>query len=388
MAHCAGLPAIADPRSSPKAVIVLSQRSLTLVLLTVAVCLVACSGQRDVRMGPTSATPTGVQAVVGPAVAAAAAVSTPAARSVTVAAVGDLMFARDVTTLMEERGALYPFERVRALWADADIVLGNLEGTYTERGMAMSKEYTFRTPPSLAKALSVGGLHAVVLANNHMYDFGAPGLDDTLTALRGVGIAHAGAGITDAAALAPTILAARGGTRVAILAFDDIGEVQFATATQPGVARADPEMVGRSVTGALAKADFVLVYFHWGAEYSREPTARQRALAQAAVSAGASAVIGAHPHVLQQWERIDGVPVLFSMGNFVFDLKPADVDWLGVAPFQSAVAMITLSRNVPARVSFVPVTIDATENRPRPATDAEAAAILGWLEPPASQAQR
>lgn len=319
---------------------------------------------------------------------AGAAVSAPATRTVTIAAVGDLMFARDVTTLMEDRGALYPFERVRALWADADIVVGNLEGAYTDRGVPLQKQYTFRTPPPLAKALSLSGLHGVTLANNHMYDFGATGLDDTLAALRGAGVSHAGAGANETAAVTPMVLRGSDGTRVAFLAFDDIGEVQFAAATQPGVAQADPTVIEHAVKAARADADFVVVYFHWGVEYTREPTARQRSLAQVAVSAGASAVVGAHPHVLQRWERIDGVPVLFSMGNFVFDLEPADVDWLGVGPFQSAVAMITLSRDAPAQVSFRPVTIDAIENRPRAATAIEASAILGWLEPPGSQAAR
>lgn len=121
-----------------------------------------------------------------------------------------------------------------------------------------------------------------------------------------------------------------------------------ASQTLPGVAQADTARIRRAVQQGAAEADWV---------------------------------VGTHPHVLQPWERMGLGVVLFSLGNFVFDLEPADVNWLGEGPFQTAVVMLTLSLDGPPQRAFRPVVIDAWENRPRPATDAEARAIFAQLEP-------
>ncbi len=352
--------------------------------MALAVIAAACGDERaELRIAPVAPpSATGASATPPQRIPEA-----PAPRTVTIAVVGDLMFARDITTLMQERGVEYPFARVRSLLSDTDLTLGNLEGTFTERGQALPKEYTFRAPPSLARTLSWAGFEAVSLANNHTWDYGLEGMDDTIRTLDALGVRHAGAGRDEDAAMAPSVLRTPSGVTVALLAFSDVGEVQFAASERPGVARADEASIERAVRRATGLADFVVAYLHWGYEYTYAPTERQRTLAGAAVRAGASAVIGAHPHVLQPWERVEGVPVLYSLGNFVFDLEPADVDyWAGIGPFQSVVARLTLTEGEVARVSFSPVMIDVHENRPRPATEAEAAAILAILEPPTDRA--
>jgi len=69
-----------------------------------------------------------------------------------------------------------------------------------------------------------------------------------------------------------------------------------------------------------AGADIVLPFLHWGWENEPEPCARQRELARTLIDAGASAVIGAHPHVTQGTEMYRGRPIIYSLGNFMFDL--------------------------------------------------------------------
>jgi gamma-polyglutamate biosynthesis protein CapA len=97
-------------------------------------------------------------------------------------------------------------------------------------------------------------------------------------------------------------------------------------------------------------------------------------------------VIGAHPHQLQPWERHRGGVILYSLGNFVFDLDAGDLATLGEGPFATAVAVLTLERGQPPEVEFRPAYIDVAEVRPRPATQAEAARIHAALrELPASQ---
>ncbi|MEX2228850.1 MAG: CapA family protein [Dehalococcoidia bacterium] len=353
-----------------------------LAAVSAIVIAIACGRAATAPSPPATALAPGTAA----AATATAPVGTPAptttpeavADEVTIAAVGDLMFAREVTDLMTEHGADYPFARVRALFAGADVVVGNLEGTFTDRGAPLAKRYTFRAPPALAATLTSAGFDAVTLANNHAYDFGNDGLMDTLAAVRATGTAAFGAGADEAAARAPAIVEARG-VRIALLGYNDIGEVRMAQGADPGVARADEALIARDGAAAAAAADFVVVFMHWGVEYSREPTERQRALARVAVAAGASAVIGSHPHVLQPWVRVDDAVVLYSLGNFVFDLDPDDWATLGPEPFETAVALITLRRHGAPAVEWRPALIDPVENRPRPPTAAEAPAILARL---------
>ncbi|MEE8337130.1 MAG: CapA family protein [Dehalococcoidia bacterium] len=349
-------------------------------LIALATLLAACSGD---ALPPTPPPAPASTATATPATASQPAPSltaTEAARpspapapTITIAAVGDLMFARDVTTLMQQHGAAYPFERVLPLFAGADLLIGNLEGTFTDRGEALDKYYTFRTPPALAETLRLAGFDAVSLANNHSYDFGLTGLKDTLDALAAAGVTSFGAGLNRERAYLPAVLGVDGIT-VALLGFDDIGETRFAEGDGAGVARAsltnEPE-----IALAATWADYVIVSLHAGTEYSPEPTSWQRALARNAIDAGADVVIGHHPHVLQPWERYNGGLIIYSLGNFVFDLDPDDLATLGSGPFETAVAMITLSPDAPPQVEFRPAYIDPVENRPRPASATEAAAI-------------
>ncbi len=293
---------------------------------------------------------------------------------VTLNAVGDLMLARDITDLMDAHGSLYPFERVRALLADADITVANLEGTFTDRGSAAVKSYTFRTPPRHARGLAEAGIDVVALGNNHVMDFGGIALADTVAALDAAGVRYSGAGVDDAGARRPAIVAVRG-IRVAFLSYDAVLETTFAGPAAAGVARADLASVQRDIIAARAAAEIVVVSMHAGSEYTDAPTAEQRALAHAAIDAGAVLVLGSHPHVLQGWERYKNGLIVFSLGNFVFDLDRDDLATLGPRPFQTLVLRVELSREGALNAAYRPVYIDPDEDRPRPATPEEAKAI-------------
>ena len=348
-----------------------------LALVLAAALAVACSstqgaGSHDVEVSTPLATAVALETstVAGPPPTA-----TPEA--LTIAFVGDLMLARDVTTLLEADGVGYALERALPLFEGADLVVGNLEGTLTDRGEPLVKTYAFRTPPALVGALAP--FDAVSLANNHSTDFGTAGLQDTLTALDGAGIEAFGAGLDAASAEAPVILEAHG-LRVAILGVDDIGEVIPATETQAGVAFApvDPSALAPRIEAAAREVDFVVLFMHAGTEYDPVPSDRQRALAHAAIDAGADLVIGAHPHVLQPFEEYRDGLIAYSLGNFVFDLDREDLEVLyGPAPFQSGVFHVELRRGErPHSLAFRPAYIDVDENRPRPATSEEAAAFV------------
>ncbi len=298
----------------------------------------------------------------------------PEPRAVTIGLVGDLMFARDVVTLMQRHGNGYPFERVMPLFADVDLLIGNLEGTFTARGQRLNKYYTFRAPPELAAGLRDAGFDAVSLANNHALDFGPISLDDTRQALDAVGVSYFGAGEDAATAARPLILEA-GGLRLAVLGFSAVRSSVFAGISEPGVARASVEAVEAAVAAAEREADFVVVVFHFGREYDPLPTAEQRALAHAAADSGAVLVAGHHAHTLQPWERRGEALIIYGLGNFVFDLDRDDLRTLGEGPFATTVAVVHLSDGGPPRVDFRPAYIDPDENRPRLASESEATRI-------------
>jgi len=221
------------------------------------------------------------------------------------------------------------FEKVGKVTREADVFLVNLEGPFTERGEMIYKNFNFRARPEFVAALAAGGVDIVSLANNHMMDYGSDGLDDTISTLDDGGIQHFGAGASLADARHPVILEVKG-VRVAFLGYLFLGGQHpepyeiFATDDQPGAAGhyddvdAVRSMIEDDIRVAKEQADHVIPFFHWGREGRPDPEPYQVALAHAAIDAGASAVLGSHPHNLQGIEVYNGAPIAYSLGNFVF----------------------------------------------------------------------
>ena len=344
------------------------------IVAVVLALLVAC-GTPSNQEPASHATPTAV-----PTLALSPSTPTPTPPlTISLVAIGDLMLARDLVTLMDRYGAIYPFEHVAPILADADVTIANLEGTFTERGSPADKKYVFRTPPRDAAGLVLAGIDVVSLANNHALDFAPEGLRDTITTLDVVGIAHSGAGENDAAARRPAILEVRG-LRVAFLSYAATADATAAAPGVDGVAWGTVDTISEDVRRASEQADIVVVSLHAGNEYTDEPSATQQLLAQAAVEAGATLVLGHHPHVLQGWEFRGPSFIAYSLGNFVFDLDEDDLVQLGPAPFQTVALKIYVSASGVEKVEPIPVYIDPQEDRPRPADPAEAEAILDRIQ--------
>jgi poly-gamma-glutamate capsule biosynthesis protein CapA/YwtB (metallophosphatase superfamily) len=275
-------------------------KSGRLAIVAASLVFVACGSAGSTTSAPTrspSAAP-----VVEPTVVPATA--TPLG-SVTLAAVGDIMLARRITTLMYEHGSVYPFERVLPLLQNADLTIANSEGSFTERGEAQVKAYTFRVPPRFAAGLAQAGIDAVSLGNNHTADYGPGGVADTIAALDAAGIKHAGAGMNEAQAGQPALLESQG-LHIAFLSYTNIMENTFAGPDSAGVALATPDAIAAGVRAAKSQADVVIVALHSGVEYTDAPQPGQQQLAHAAIDAGALIVLGHHPHTLQGWSRYNG----------------------------------------------------------------------------------
>jgi poly-gamma-glutamate capsule biosynthesis protein CapA/YwtB (metallophosphatase superfamily) len=215
----------------------------------------------------------------------------------------------------------------------ADIATVNLEGVISARGSRVpDKEFHFRGSRSvLAGAVAAAGLDVVSLANNHSLDFGPTAFLDTVAAARALGLKTAGGGANLVKARRPAVLEA-GGLKIAFLGYSDVVPAGFAAgASSPGTAIGDADAIARDVRRARRLADAVVCWFHWGTELAETPSDRQNQLAGACLNAGATIVLGAHPHVLQPFVRpVSALLVAFSLGNFVFPAYSPRTERTGV----------------------------------------------------------
>ena len=214
----------------------------------------------------------------------------------------------------------------------ADFTLGNLECPIATTGNPLeSKIFSFRANPAVIRILQ-GRFSALSVANNHSGDYGREAFLETLQHVRDADIRVVGGGRNLTEAHAPLWLEQRG-VRIAVLAYNEFKPRSFeAGADWPGIAWSEDSHVVADIRAARAAgADVVIPFMHWGWEREPEPTARQRQLARLMIDAGADAVVGGHPHVTQGADHYLGRPIIWSLGNFVFDgfeLPAAKIGWL------------------------------------------------------------
>jgi hypothetical protein len=204
----------------------------------------------------------------------------------------------------------------------ADVMMLNNEFSYSLRGTkASNKSFTFRAKPSRAEILKKMNVDLVSLANNHTLDYGQDALLDTFDALENTGIDYVGAGRNLKRAKA-AIYKTVNGKKIAYLAASRVvfSTDWYASANRPGMLGTyDSSMLVQSIKEARKKSDYVIVFVHWGVERKASPEEYQRNLAKEYINAGADAVIGSHPHVLQGFEYYHGKPIAYSLGNYWFN---------------------------------------------------------------------
>ncbi len=245
------------------------------------------------------------------------------------------------------RGA---FGALAGLFRKADIAFANLEVPLSRNGRPAPEKILLRGTPEMVEALNETGFDALSVANNHMLDYGEEAFHDTLSLLDKHAIPYAGAGKNLAAARRPVILE-RGGLKIGVLVFCSLIPRGFAAGKdKPGInplraltsyrtiqnaieypgaplrisTWADPddlERMKRDIRALKKKTDVVLVNHHWGTSMQHEIREYQREAAYAAVDSGADLVLGGHPHVVQGVEFYKGKPIVYSMGNLIFDFK-------------------------------------------------------------------
>jgi poly-gamma-glutamate capsule biosynthesis protein CapA/YwtB (metallophosphatase superfamily) len=206
----------------------------------------------------------------------------------------------------------------------ADLAIADFENPAPDNFQYHPAGLTFSADPDLIEGLANAGIDWVSLANNHIGDYGDQGVLDTLKNLDRWGIDHGGAEADLDAARAPSLFE-EGGISVAILGYDTVKPAYAATASSPGSNEMSVARVTADVQAARAAgAGLVIVFAHWGVEYSATTTALQRGLAHAAIDAGADIVIGSHTHMAGGLEVYKGRPIFYSLGDFVFNVTRSE----------------------------------------------------------------
>jgi poly-gamma-glutamate synthesis protein (capsule biosynthesis protein) len=203
-----------------------------------------------------------------------------------------------------------------------DLSVLNCECPVSDEGSRWpGKEFNFRGDPAALPAMKRAGVDAANLGNNHAYDYGPQALLDTVANLKDHGIAPVGAGRDPKAANAPAIFE-RNGWTIAVVGFDKVVDpwpTAVAAPGHPGTADGHDLDAMVAATAAVKKdADLVIVAIHWGVELDTTPRPDDVALAHRLTAAGADMIFGGHAHRLQPWAMVNGRPVFYSLGNFVW----------------------------------------------------------------------
>lgn len=297
---------------------------------------------------------------------------------VTFAFAGDILFDEAYTIMYQyvARGSSVEdtflsglLERMRS----ADVFMLNNEFPYSNRGTPTEgKQFTFRANPQHVGILHELGVDLVSLANNHAYDYGNDALLDTFDTLEAADIPYVGAGRNLDEALKPVYLIAND-MKIAVVSATQIErnanpDTKEATAASAGVLRClDSSALLRVIADAKENSDFVILYIHWGTESQEEIDWLQEEQSTAYARAGVDLIIGDHPHCLQKIDVVEGVPVVFSLGNFWFNSKTQN----------TCLVEVTINREGIASMRFAPC--KSEECRTRLLEGAEADGVLNYM---------
>jgi len=233
--------------------------------------------------------------------------------------VGDLMFDRGIRYYAAKNGGNeFIFNKISPILSENDLVVANLEGSVTNNKSVSigsipesAANYYFTFDPSVAKTLFNENIGVVNLGNNHILNFGYDGVEQTKNYLDKAGVSYFGlpaqAGVHNGQG---SIIKDVGGIKMAFVSYNE-----FLTGDLPAEQTATIDEIKK----VKPQADVVVVFCHWGVEYTKNPTASQVELAHKFVDAGTDLVVGSHPHVIQPSEEYQGKMIYYSLGNFIFD---------------------------------------------------------------------
>jgi len=270
--------------------------------------------------------------------------------------VGDVLLARNVESLMTKNGSDYPYRGIDfSTLALQPFVVGNFEAVVPEVHQPTKIfKLNFSVDKQYLSAVKSAGFSAFSLANNHSHDFGLPGLANTKKELTANELAFFGN--PDTLDSNSVTLVTVDKQRVAVIAIHAIEQL------------IDEQALSEVFEYANEKSEIQIIFIHWGIEYSQKHSTLQRKAAEQLVSAGADLIIGHHPHVVQDVDLINGVPIFYSLGNYIFD------QYFTAAVQQGLI--LTLNLTDGPFIFLTPVTSEGSLSQPQFMTPAKQAAFL------------
>lgn len=276
--------------------------------------------------------------------------------------VGDIMLDRGTRTTIEKHDANFLFGDFKSIFKQSDFTIANFESTVCDTSLKPQlKKFTFRAKPEWLLALVTGGVTHVGVANNHSYDYGAEGFRQTVESIKASGI-----GLLTYCDSVPTICE-KNGSRIALFSTNFLakGSCSFCAENEVSLIRYIKEYKAANPTTV------VVVFVHWGTEMQPTPTATQVRQAHKIVDAGANAIVGHHPHVVQTVERFKGRYIFYSLGNFIFDCSKPPSN-------QGVVAKFTISNGEIESVHTIPYSI--YKSKPTPMSNSAATQYIQTIQ--------
>ena len=213
--------------------------------------------------------------------------------------VGDIMLGRSVMSKsLSFNDYNYPFLKVADVLKKADLTVGNLENPITENCPIINGGFTFCTKKEMISGLEMAGIDMVSLANNHTNNFGSEGLIQTQKFLKEKNIDYFG---------------------LNNLAIKNINNIKFGLLGFDYVFQNPKESDYELIRNSKKQVDILIVMPHWGIEYKAKSNENQQKIAKNMIESGADVIVGGHPHWVQEIGYINEKPVIYSLGNFVFD---------------------------------------------------------------------
>ncbi|TQE73780.1 CapA family protein [Leptospira noguchii] len=290
---------------------------------------------------------------------------------------GDVMFNWGIRDTIRKHGEIAPVEGLRSLFNEADFRMINLETPVVASKTEESKKaYIFTAHEKDLNSLKYLGVDMVFLGNNHSFDHGQQGMNETLDILNKNNILFVGAGKKLPEVLEPLNLNLKG-SDLRIHSVTAIAEqAHYATSTRSGVApflfpSLKATFIEKTILPKNYPTSIRIVSLHWGVEYSPFPTSDQRKIARALIDSGVKIVIGHHPHIPQGVEVYKEGVILYSLGNLIFGSRNSYLN-------HNLIALLHIRRNRLERVELVPIfgKFQKEDHKIRPVTGSEAREFL------------
>lgn len=239
---------------------------------------------------------------------------------------GDTMLGDAAQKILDREGYVYPFKYLDRIYKSADVRSFNLETPISKHAkrLEVEKEYIYNMPPQVLDVFKQKGFNVFYLANNHMTDFGHEGLLETISHINNNSMLAIGTGRNKEEARRALVIR-KGNVKVALVNYMSFRKSyhekyqHFASTNHSGVAALSRKAVSDDIK-ALRNIGIntIVVSIHWGNNY--EPVSEEQLKqAKMIVKAGADIIVGHGSHQYQPISILDGVPVFYSVGNFIFN---------------------------------------------------------------------